>query len=299
MQAPLNYLNESDTRRASLAVVKYKAGGGKTPRSKVLGSVFFNPGGPGGSGVDWLRSLSNRGGGPLVSGSQFLDRLLESRYDIVAHDPRGVKTTWPRADCWQDETLKLVDDTLHLGADLYQASSGSLPRDVAHTRLMANVCKATIGDELQYVSTASTVRDLRLLYKAVGDKALNLIGVSYGTALGSYFAAMFPQEVGRFWLDAVVDVPDYQQGMWFDNLLDFEAVLSNFWSTCANAGPELCALSEALTTESDRASKDKGASVISKKFYEALESIRVQPVVVMDVDFPQLLTYLFIKGEGM
>ncbi|PWN21635.1 hypothetical protein BCV69DRAFT_312128 [Microstroma glucosiphilum] len=296
MQAPLNHLNKSDTRRASLAVVKYEAGGGKTPRSKVLGSVFFNPGGPGGSGVDWLRSFSNRAGGPLVSGAQWLDVLLESKYDILAHDPRGVKTTWPRADCWQDETLKLVDDSLHLGVDLYQASSASLPRDVAHNRLLANLCKDRIGDELQYVGTAATVRDLRMLYKAVGDKALNFIGVSYGTALGSYYAAMFPKEVGRFWLDAVVDA-EYQQGLWFDNLIDFEAVLSHFWSTCAQAGPELCALSEALTTESDRATKDKGASVISKKFYEAMESIRVQPVVVMDVDFPQLLTYLFLKGE--
>lgn len=297
MQAPLNYLNESDTRRASLAVVKYEAGGGKTPRSKVLGSVFFNPGGPGGSGVDWLRSFSNRGGGALVSGAQYLDLLLESRYDILAHDPRGVKTTWPRADCWQDETLKLVDDTFHLGADLYQASSASLPRDVAHTRLLANVCKARIGDELQYVGTASTVRDLRLLYKAVGDKALNYIGVSYGTVLGSYYAAMFPQEVGRFWIDAVVDVPDYQKGLWFDNLIDFEGVLSNFWSSCAKAGPELCALSESLTTETDRSTRDQGASIISSKFYEAMEKIRVQPVVVMDAQFPQVLTYLFIKAD--
>jgi hypothetical protein len=57
LYAPLDYLNTSDARTAKLAVVKYPAGGGKTPKEDVLGTLLINFGGPGGSGVTSLTAL--------------------------------------------------------------------------------------------------------------------------------------------------------------------------------------------------------------------------------------------------
>ena len=58
-----------------LAVIRHRASG----RTRRLGSVFLNPGGPGGSGVGAL---------PLVLGT--LPAALVARFDWVSWDPRGV-----------------------------------------------------------------------------------------------------------------------------------------------------------------------------------------------------------------
>jgi len=55
-----------------------------------IGSLFVNPGGPGGSGVDLVEQI----------GTLFGERLLES-YDIVGFDPRGVGESAP-VQCLDD-----------------------------------------------------------------------------------------------------------------------------------------------------------------------------------------------------
>lgn len=78
---------------------------------------------------------------------------------------------------------------------------------------------------------------MRLLYQAAGDDKLNYWGFSYGTALGSVFSDMFPDEVRRVVLDGTVDVPDYMAGNWSDNLLDTEGTYAKgFLGECAKAG---------------------------------------------------------------
>ena len=50
-----------------------------------IGTVFVNPGGPGGSGV-----------GLVINGfGEYLGALLEGRFDVVGFDPRGVASSEP------------------------------------------------------------------------------------------------------------------------------------------------------------------------------------------------------------
>ena len=50
-----------------------------------IGSIFFNPGGPGGSGVDFLQAA-----GPDLYSSR-----VRARFDLVSFDPRGVARSTP------------------------------------------------------------------------------------------------------------------------------------------------------------------------------------------------------------
>jgi pimeloyl-ACP methyl ester carboxylesterase len=84
-----------------------------------------------------------------------------------------------------------------------------------------------------------------------GKEKLQYWGVSYGTVLGQTFASMFPDRTKRIIVDGVVDVIDYIQGLWIDNLLDFNKTLDWFYTSCANAGPEKCALAETGSTTGD------------------------------------------------
>lgn len=292
MAAPLDYTNQSDSRRASIALFKYEAGGGKTPRDRVLGTVFVNPGGPGGSGIQLIRS---RYFGGVATGGQVLDAMLESRYDIVGWDPRGVEKTWPRANCLDDAETSYANTVFHYGADLYHASSASLPRQVAWDNFLAATCEQKLGDELRFVTTASVVRDMRLMYQAVDDVALNYIGFSYGTVLGAHYADMFPSEVGRFWLDGVLEVHSYTSGAWDANCENTDDVVEGFFQHCANAGADNCALVN-LLTEAQRKADDKGASILSDLYFRELEHVRVNPRPELTGDFPQLSTYIGLKS---
>ncbi|EOD13261.1 hypothetical protein EMIHUDRAFT_119932 [Emiliania huxleyi CCMP1516] len=54
---------------------------------------------------------------------------------------------------------------------------------------------------LDYVGTQLLAKDLRLLLRAIGAETLNIDGASYGTGVGSAFAAAFPEHTGRLLLN--------------------------------------------------------------------------------------------------
>lgn len=292
MSAPLDYTNSTDPRRANIALARYPAGGGKTPRSKVLGTVFFNPGGPGGSGIEFITRTGAKYNG---SSAVYFDSFFESRYDIMSFDPRGVSRTWPRADCFQDPLESYADGVLTNGGGLLHSSSAAAPRAIAHNKLIGQLCKKRLGDVLPHVTTAAVVKDMNLMRQAVGDDKLNYAGFSYGTVLGSYFADIFPEYVGHLWLDGVVDVPNYQSGSWDDNLVDFEDVLRGFFSTCVAAGSDKCALARLIPKEisDDHA---KAADFLARKMNEQVEELRAMPVAVPEGRFPGLATYIDYKN---
>lgn len=293
MAAPLDYTNTSDDRRASIALVKYPAGGGNTPRSDVLGSIFFNPGGPGGSGIGFLTAKSPSRGGLTAA---YFDKIFEGRYDLLSFDPRAVGRTTPKANCFlDDDEGAYANEIFFEGSGLPHSSDHAIVKSIAHDNLISGVCKKNKGEELTHVSTASVVNDMSLMRKAVGDKHLNYAGFSYGTVLGSYFADILPEEVGKFWLDGVVNVPNYQQGLWDDGVVDFEDVLSGFFTTCADAGVEHCPLAT-LLNDDEKQRGDKGAEILRDQTFDLLESLRDQPIAVLNASLPQMSTYIGLKA---
>lgn len=73
---PLNY-SDPDGDSAAIALIRVPSTVSGNS-SAYRGPILFNPGGPGGSGIDFIRS----------TGTLFAD-LLGSQFDIVGFDPRG------------------------------------------------------------------------------------------------------------------------------------------------------------------------------------------------------------------
>jgi pimeloyl-ACP methyl ester carboxylesterase len=85
--------------------------------------------------------------------------------------------------------------------------------------------------------------------RAVNPSLANYSGFSYGTRLGQTFASMFPNRLGHFVLDGVVDPDDWISGLGLRNVLLTDDVFSTFFLYCNKAGPNLCPFSTGSTPE--------------------------------------------------
>jgi pimeloyl-ACP methyl ester carboxylesterase len=170
----------------SLALIRLPASG---PGPKI-GSIFLNPGGPGGSGVDAIRNA-----GPALFSPE-----VRARFDLVGFDPRGIRRSTP---------LRCFDSLKEAEAALPPFPFPVTPREesiqVQSDRALAAACAARGGPIQNHMATADVARDLNLLRRAVGDRRLTYYGVSYGSYLGTTYASLFPNRVRALVVDAVLD----------------------------------------------------------------------------------------------
>jgi pimeloyl-ACP methyl ester carboxylesterase len=200
---PLDYANPDGTAITLLAAKREATG------DRRLGTLFINPGGPGGSGV-WYVGYFNAAG-------------LEN-YDIVGWDPRGVGHSTP-VTCFGKDDLDQ-----YFSMDSSPDDPSELQARIDKQMEFGRSCLDRSGTLLEHVSTMETVRDLDLLRHLVGDAKLNYFGSSYGTKIGSLYAEMFPHRVGRMVLDGAVNINSNSR---IGQVEGFERALNHFASWCA------------------------------------------------------------------
>lgn len=149
------------------------------------GSLVTNPGGPGVSGVDHLRSVAGT-----------WSRDVRAAYDVVSFDPRGVGSSEPVVCLDDDATDEL------LGSDPTPDDPAEQARVDALQAGFVDGCVRAAGELLGHLSTVDVARDLDVLRGALGDDRLNYLGQSYGGYLGTVYADLFPGRVGRMVLDS-------------------------------------------------------------------------------------------------
>jgi pimeloyl-ACP methyl ester carboxylesterase len=212
---PLDYRHPRG-QTIELALIRKPA----VDQANRIGSLFLNPGGPGGSGVEFVRAAP-----PAAFAAV-------SRFDFVGWDPRGVGLSRPLFDCGVDGSGDVV----------YERPQTLDPVAFeAEVRSYADACVAANPALAPHMSTANAARDLDLLRAAVGDEQLNYFGLSYGSVIGATYASMFPGRARAMVLDSPVDV----QG-WYDQPVErtrertasFEDVLDRFFVACVAAGPD-------------------------------------------------------------
>lgn len=186
---------------------------------KRLGSLFTNPGGPGASGVDFVRGNAD---GLFAS--------LNQQYDIVGFDPRGTGASDAALDCQANQEQTGIYSIPYATPDTDRAAL------LAKTRGYVRQCTQLNRPILPYVTTGNVARDLDLLRQAVGDKKLNYLGFSYGTFLGATYGALFPGKLGRVVLDGPVDADSYinrPSKSLQAQTSAFERELGRFFQACA------------------------------------------------------------------
>ena len=211
--APMDWANVG-SGEIELALVRKPA-----TSADRLGSLLVNPGGPGGSGYDFIKE----------SVDYATDARLQSRFDIVGFDPRGVNRSTP-VSCYSDPAE--LDSYIY---DIVPGTPGSdewLAELSANSRAFGERCLELTGPLLALVDTPSAARDLDMLRAALGDATLNYLGYSYGTLLGQIYAELFPSKTGRLVLDGAVDpaATDFEGTL--TQAQGFESALSSFLADC-------------------------------------------------------------------
>jgi pimeloyl-ACP methyl ester carboxylesterase len=208
MRVPLDYANPSGPQ-VNIAVARLPA----RDQSKRIGSLVMNPGGPGGSGVDFV-----------LGAAETLPSELRDRFDIVGFDPRGTGQSDP-VNC-------KADMNAYYRLDFSPDDDGERAALVSGIQAFVDACEHNEGSRLPYLSTESTVRDLDQLRAALGDQKLTFLGYSYGSYLGAKYAEAYPDHVRALVLDGAVDPSLDAKQQQVEQAVGFEDVLNAFLKWC-------------------------------------------------------------------
>jgi pimeloyl-ACP methyl ester carboxylesterase len=293
LTVPLDY-SDPDGTTITVAVVRQQATGDR------IGSVVFNPGGPGASGVSIVAQLALYG----------VDAALAQRFDFVGFDPRGVGASQPAIAC---QTDRQQDEARAANWPGFMPSSTPAEVTAANDRSKSFVadCVKTISGEgvdgkafLAQVGTTNVAKDVDVLRAVLGDRQLTYVGWSYGTSIGTQYAEQFPANVRAMILDGAVDpavdtaTDTLQQTQAFQQAFDtFAAWCASRqgcpWKSADEANGRFQSLAQPLMTKPLAVS---GGRVLS--YLDAV--IGVASALYSDTSWPSLLQALsdFTDGKG-
>jgi pimeloyl-ACP methyl ester carboxylesterase len=264
IKVPLDYDRPSG-KKISLAMVRLPAA---NPALRK-GSIFLNPGGPGGSGVEFT----------VFAGPVLFTPAVRDRFDLVGFDPRGII---------RSNQLRCFDSAEEWGpfftSFTFPMTRAELREWIAGDRFLDRACDEEGGRSMDHMSTANVARDLDRMRAAVGDKKLTYVGYSYGTQLGQTYANMFPKRFRAIVIDGVLDPIAWTTGKRGEAGLPFSTrlrsdvgameTLRQFFRLC-DAGGDACAFS-------DRA---------SKRYAALAKSLRASPLLLTDPETGAVFEY--------
>ncbi|MDH6532375.1 pimeloyl-ACP methyl ester carboxylesterase [Aurantimicrobium minutum] len=188
VRVPATYAGESTGAEFDLQLMRVGSA------DADMGTVFINPGGPGGSGVE------------QVQYSEFPAELLD-HYSFIGFDPRGVNFS-PFSDGREIRCDDEADLVTYFTGEVSPSTVAEYEENVVMSNEVITACEE--ANPLWWtLSTANVVQDLEVLRSVVtGDAPLNFIGSSYGTTIAGAYATEFPEHVGKVVLDSPTTVDD-------------------------------------------------------------------------------------------
>lgn len=263
VKLPLDYDNPHGAK-TEVAVLRIKAKNQK----KRIGTLFVNPGGPGGSGVQFASAAPS-----------FLSPSVLERFDIVGFDPRGTNFS-DTVRCWENMGTQA---TALAGLNVpYPDTVKETHAFVKSSKAFGKACSTTGKPLSASMSTAEVARDMDVLRRMVGDRQLSYLGFSYGSYLGTVYANMFPDRVRAVAIDGVLDpvawagtvattgAPQTQR---IKSGEGAEKAMRGILSRCKKAGKEYCQLA---------------AQGDPEKLYRAIMAeLKRSPLVFSEPGFPE------------
>lgn len=208
---PVDYDNP-DGDKISIALVRIPA----STEKEYEGVILLNPGGPGGSGFDFLVSI----------GEDLVEKLDLKSFDLIGFDPRGVDRSGGLR-CYSDTEMdkflyydKTPDD------DKEQALFDENEKD-------ESTCAEKLGSSIRFYSTENIARDMDVIRSGLLVKKINYLGISYGTYLGGVYATLFPDRVASMVLDAAFDPQgDTLEERYLTQAVGFEKAFAKWVEWC-------------------------------------------------------------------
>jgi pimeloyl-ACP methyl ester carboxylesterase len=181
---------------------------------KSLGVLTFNPGGPGGSGIQLAKGVY-----------RLLPAEVRRSFDFVAWDPRGVGRSEPalRRCTWQPPAFPPTGrvDAAAVAQTWFDAVAEANQQCLRRNRDVAD----TLG-------TWQVVRDLDAIRKALGVRQISLWGMSYGTTIGRAYAQLYPNRLRALVLDGAIapapSIHSYMREHIWDDVTAVERMLAAF-----------------------------------------------------------------------
>jgi len=232
------------------------------PQARI-GTLFLNPGGPGGSGVDMA-----------VDAVRFLPPEVLARFDVVGFDPRGIGYS-ASLRCFADAQAQA--DALAGMWVAFPTTPEETTAFLGSAHALGRACSTTGAPLSASMSTAQVARDLDVLRRAVGDERLSYLGFSYGSYLGQVYANLFPDRVRALVVDGVVDPWAWAGTRRTAHLPVTDRIgageagwraLQEVLDRCAVGGPDVC--------------RTAGLGAPREVWTQVTDGLRAAPVVLVD-----------------
>lgn len=262
MTVPMDQFNATNSGDKVFTIPLIRMRGGKNATQNVL----LNPGGPGGSGIEFM----------FRRGEQ-LSTIVGDGFHLLSFDPRGINSSTPWATCYPDMESRQV-----LSQVRDQRVVEDSPEAYAFAKNFVQGCADTMGEHGPYVNTPQTAADMNSILDAVGQEDMVYWGFSYGTLLGQTYAGLFPERSKRVIIDGVVNQFDwYNEITESEPFTDTERVFDGFLDECIKAGDN-CTLSTLAQSKEELFDKILG---LADSIYDEPLSVYVNSTSWGTVDY--------------
>ncbi|KAH8816532.1 Alpha/Beta hydrolase protein [Xylogone sp. PMI_703] len=213
LEVPLDWSNPDDDT-ITLGMARYRA----TAPGKRVGSIVFNPGGPGGPGSS--DAIAH------ALGINVFSNTTVDYYDVIGLDPRGVGLSTP---------VKCAPGLYNERVTNFPTNEADFQKLVDKNKALGESCLNMTGKLFYHLDTTSAARDVEAVRVALNEGKLNWIGLSYGTMLGAAYAELYPENVGRMLLDGNVDHAPAETNLLHAESSTYEDTLNQFFKWCNEA----------------------------------------------------------------
>jgi pimeloyl-ACP methyl ester carboxylesterase len=232
LQVPLDW-SRPNGQRVPIAVARRPA---DNPASRV-GTLFYNPGGPGDGGARYV-----------VNAEEIFSATLRARFDLVALDPRGMGDS---------VHVRCGVDPLTPETTLFPKSEQQFQQLRRHNREVGLSCLRQTGALMRNMDTVNVARDHEALRLALGVDQVNWLGISYGTQVAANYAELFPRHTRAMVLDAALEHSQAEVAQVADGIMSIEDSFNRFaqWCvtapTCALRGQDVASVFDRLVAGAD------------------------------------------------
>src|SRR4051812_7565615 len=205
---------------------------------KKIGTLFYNPGGPGGGGAPDGKDAAS-----------IFSPTVRARFEIVALDPRGMGDS-VQVHCGVNPILPETT--------LFPRTEQQFDQLRRHNREVGLSCLRGTGALLGHMDTVTVARDHEALRQALGVPQVSWLGISYGTQVAANYAEMFPRQTRAMVLDAALEHSQAEGVQVADEIMSEESSFNRFtrWCdtapTCVLRGQDVASVFDTLVAGADR-----------------------------------------------